>query len=229
MLIPETVVLALVPALSVAVPVADWAAPAALRVIGLVQLAIPERTSEQRKLAVTSLLFQPLALAAGLRLPLIAGPVLSMLIPETVALALLPALSVAVAVARGVAPSALRVTSGGQLSIPERTSAQGKCAVTEPPSQPPAAGAEVAPALPALSVAVLVADWAAPAALRVIGLVQLAIPERTSEQRKLAVTSLLFQPLALAAGLRLPLIAGPVLSMLIPETVALALLPALSV
>jgi len=37
-------------------------------------------------------------LAAGLRLPLIAGPVLSMLIPETVALALLPALSVAVPV-----------------------------------------------------------------------------------------------------------------------------------
>ena len=98
MLIPATVVLALLPALSVAVPVADWAAPAALRVIGLVQLAIPERTSEQRKLAVTSLLFQPLALAAGLRLPLIAGPVLSMLIPETVALALLPALSVAVPV-----------------------------------------------------------------------------------------------------------------------------------
>src|SRR5439155_13505273 len=66
MLIPETVVLVLLPALSVAVPVADWPAPAALRVTGLVQLAIPERTSEQRKLAVTSLLFQPLALAAGL-------------------------------------------------------------------------------------------------------------------------------------------------------------------
>src|SRR3989449_7296387 len=92
MLIPETVVLALLPALSSAVPLADWAAPSALRVIGLVQLAIPERRSEQRKLAVTSLLFQPLALAAGLRLPLIVGAVLSML-TLPVALALLPALS----------------------------------------------------------------------------------------------------------------------------------------
>src|SRR5207249_54953 len=143
MLIPETVVLVLLPALSVAVPVADWAAPAALRVIGLVQLAIPERTSEQRKLAVTSLLFQPLALAAGLRLPLIAGPVLSMLIPETVALALLPALSVAVPVTLWLAPSALSVTSGGQLAIPESASAQVKCTVTEPPSYQPAALGEV--------------------------------------------------------------------------------------
>src|SRR5438132_9876769 len=98
MLIPETVVLVLLPALSEAVTVSLRDALPIFRVIGLVQLAIPERTSEQRKLAVTSLLFQPLALAAGLRLPLIAGPVLSMLIPETVALALLPALSVAVPV-----------------------------------------------------------------------------------------------------------------------------------
>src|SRR5438309_11694137 len=98
MLIPETVVLVLLPALSVAVPVADWAAPAALRVIGLVQLAIPERTSEQRKLAVTSLLFQPLALARSEERRVVAGSVLSMLIPETVELALLPALSVVVPV-----------------------------------------------------------------------------------------------------------------------------------
>src|SRR5438093_12233552 len=73
MLIPETVVLVLLPALSVAVPVADWAAPAALRVMGLVQLAIPARTSEQRKLAVTSVLFQQLAWVAGVGARLMAG------------------------------------------------------------------------------------------------------------------------------------------------------------
>src|SRR3989442_8168515 len=80
MLIPETVVLVLLPALSVAVPVADWAAPAALRVIGLVQLAIPERTSEQKTPAVPSLPLHPLPFVLGMQLPLIAGPVLSMLI-----------------------------------------------------------------------------------------------------------------------------------------------------
>src|SRR5438552_440684 len=98
MLIPETVVLVLLPALSVAVPVADWAAPAALRVIGLVQLAIPERTSDPRQPSLTSASFRPLASAVGRPRTVIAGAVLSMLIPETVALALLPALSVAVPV-----------------------------------------------------------------------------------------------------------------------------------
>src|SRR5437773_11977673 len=124
MLIPETVVLVLLPALSVAVPVADWAAPAALRVIGLVQLAIPERTSEQRKLAVTSLLFQPLALAAGLRLPLIAGPVLSMLIPETVALG---SEERRVGNERGavwLAPPVLSGAYGGQVAVLESASVQ---------------------------------------------------------------------------------------------------------
>src|SRR5205823_11993552 len=126
-----------------AVPWRDWAASAALRVIWLVQLAIPERTSEQRKLAVTSLLFQPLALAEVLPPPLIAGPVLSMLIPETVALALLPALSVAVPVRSGVGRVGMGGTSGGQLAISERASAQGKCTVTEPQSYQLAAVGEV--------------------------------------------------------------------------------------
>src|SRR5207245_4921728 len=157
-------------ALSVAAPLADWPVPSALSVASAAQLWIPESVSAQMKCAVTSLLYQPAALGEGVAAPLIVGAVLSMLIPETVVLALLPA----------------------------------------------------------LSSAVPLADWAAPSALRVIGLVQLAIPERTSEQRKLAVTSLLFQPLALAAGLRLPLIVGAVLSML-TLAFALALLQALSV
>src|SRR5437867_2328921 len=108
----------------------DRPLPAA-SVASAAQLWIPESVSAQLKCTVTSPLYQPAALGEVVAAPLIVGAVLSMLIPETVVLVLLPA----------------------------------------------------------LSVAVPVADWAAPAALRVIGLVQLAIPERTSEQRKLAVTS----------------------------------------
>src|SRR5438445_3896276 len=141
MLIPETVVLVLLPALSVAVPLDDWPLPSA-SVASAAQLWIPESVSAQLKCTVTSLLYQPAALGEVVAAPLIVGAVLSMLIPETVVLVLLPA----------------------------------------------------------LSVAVPVADWAAPAALRVIGLVPLAIPERTSEQRKLEVGRALWREREVAVG-----------------------------
>src|SRR5437879_10615414 len=123
MLIPETVVLALLPALSVAVPLDDWPLPSA-SVSSAVQLWIPESVSEQLKCTVTSLLFQPAALGVVVAAPLIVGAVLSMLIPETVVLVLLPALSVAVPVADWAAPAALRVIGLVQLAIPESTSEQ---------------------------------------------------------------------------------------------------------
>src|SRR4030095_13286792 len=130
------------------------------------------------KETVTSLLFQPLALASGLRLPLITGAVLSMLMPPTVAAkAALPALS------------------------------------TQSP--------------------LFVTDWPAPSSLTVApATVSCALPDAATPEPahvKETVTSLLFQPLALASGLRLPLITGAVLSMLILPTVALeAAVPAVS-
>ena len=53
------------PALSVAVPVALWLVPLALRVTGLVTEAIPESASVALKVTVTGVLFQPFALATG--------------------------------------------------------------------------------------------------------------------------------------------------------------------
>ena len=53
--------------------------------------------------------------------------------------------------------------------------------------------------------------------------------EPASAQPKVTTTSVLFQPLEFAFGLRLPLIRGGVLSILMPPTVAgKAALPALS-
>jgi hypothetical protein len=56
------------PALSVHVPVADWFEPSVETVWLVVPLAAPESASEQLQLTVTSVLFQPLPFAAGVRL-----------------------------------------------------------------------------------------------------------------------------------------------------------------
>src|SRR5204862_452404 len=119
MLIPETVAgLAALPALSTHAPVlvTDWPAPSPLRVApAIVLVSRPDWTaplSPQTKLAVTSVLFQPLAFARGRRLPVMTGLVLSMLMPVTVAeLAALPAVSrqEPVFVTDWSAPSALTV------------------------------------------------------------------------------------------------------------------------
>jgi hypothetical protein len=79
MLMLLTVALALLPAASVAVPVTDWFAPLALRVLFGPQATIPEVASAQVKLTVTSVLFQLSAFVAGERLPLIVGGVASRL------------------------------------------------------------------------------------------------------------------------------------------------------
>src|SRR6266542_4412131 len=185
MLIPSTVAgEAALPPLSTQSPllVTDWPAPSPLTVApATVSVPVPDCTeplSAQLKETATSLLFQPLALASGLRLPLITGTVLSMLMPPTVA---------------------------GEAALPALS--------TQSP--------------------LLVTDWPAPSELTVApATVSLAMPDCTppvSAQLKETTTSLLFQPLALARGLRLPLITGAVLSMLMPLTVAVeAALPALS-
>src|SRR5438034_3683976 len=104
MLIPETVVLALLPALSVAVPLDDWPLPSA-SVASAAQLWIPESVSAQLKCTVTALLSRPAALREAVAAPLIVGGGLSMLIPETVVLVLVPAFWVRVALGDGGAPA----------------------------------------------------------------------------------------------------------------------------
>ena len=80
MLIPPTVAVSLLPALSTAVPVADWPAPSLLSVSSDAQEATPERLSSQLYETVTGPLFQPNALASGDADPLIVGFVASRLI-----------------------------------------------------------------------------------------------------------------------------------------------------
>src|SRR6266511_505446 len=75
-----TVAVAELSALSTAVPVTDWFAPLAVFVVGPLHDLMPETLSEQVKLTVTSVLFQPFAFAAGLREPVTVGVCLSSLI-----------------------------------------------------------------------------------------------------------------------------------------------------
>src|SRR5882672_1128083 len=60
-----TLVEAVLPAPSTAVPVTTWPAPSAETTTGPVQLAMPEMASEHVKVTVTSVLFQPAGLGGG--------------------------------------------------------------------------------------------------------------------------------------------------------------------
>src|SRR5438132_1491560 len=117
MLIPLTVTGAAVfPALSVQVPVfvTDCPVPSALRVLPVtVFVSSPDctlPTSVQLKLTVTSVLFQPLALGAGLREAVITGGVLSIWTARVLGASWFPALSVAEYV-RVVVPSTETATT----------------------------------------------------------------------------------------------------------------------
>src|SRR5438067_3891740 len=189
------------------------------------------RPSLQLQAMLTSALYQPLALAAAVGAPLSEGGVLSMLMPLTLALAELPAASVAVPLDVWLAPST-SVCAGGQLATPERASLQLKLTVTSVLFQPLALAASERSAvmvgavlsmltvagsvtlLRALSVAVPVTGWSVPSAVTVCGAVQLAIPETVSAQTKVTVTFVLFQPAALAAGDCVWLMVGGVWSIL---------------
>src|SRR5207248_11662696 len=72
-----TVVLAVLPARSTAVPVTAWVSPSVVRVSGAGQTAMPERASLQVKVTVTGVLFHPLPLAAGAALASMVGLVVS--------------------------------------------------------------------------------------------------------------------------------------------------------
>jgi hypothetical protein len=80
MLIPLTVVLAVFPALSVAVPLADCPAPSLESVCGAAHDVMPEVGSSHVNETVTSVLFQAFPLGAGDADPLIVGAVASRLI-----------------------------------------------------------------------------------------------------------------------------------------------------
>src|SRR3954467_1450164 len=86
---------AVLPAVSTAVPVTVWLAPSPVTVWGAVQLAMPDKLdwSSQLKVTVTSVLFQPLPLAAGSWVWPIVGGVLSILTWISLWASLLPALS----------------------------------------------------------------------------------------------------------------------------------------
>src|SRR5437667_177571 len=216
--------------------------------------------SAQVKFTVTSVLFQPLALAAGVRPPVITGLVLS-IFTVTLAIALvLPALSVHVPLTSVPLVSAVRPLPVVQLSIPllivPASPLSLKVTATSVLFQPLtlAAGAltavgglggvlsmlmpltvEESAALPALSrqLPVLVTEAFCTSAVNVCpATVFVSRPDSTapvSAQVKFTVTSVLFQPLPLAAGVRPPVIAGLVLS-IFTVTLAVALvLPALSV
>src|SRR5262249_46216486 len=70
---------ALLPARSVAVPLTTCPAPSAVTVTGCGQLAMPDPSSLQVKVTVTSVLFQPAALGGGAALALMLGGVVSAL------------------------------------------------------------------------------------------------------------------------------------------------------
>src|SRR5260370_38428587 len=90
-----TLLLAVFPATSVAVPVTIWLALSAVTATGAAQNATPLSASEQVKLTVTADLFQPFASGDGLSAPKMFGGVLSRL-TATEAVAEFPALSGAV-------------------------------------------------------------------------------------------------------------------------------------
>src|SRR5947207_337360 len=89
-----TVVSALFVAWSVALPVTMVLPPSTLTLTGSVHVATPELSSAQVNVTVTSLLFQPAALGAGVMLPMMVGFVRSMFTVTFLGV-LLPAASVA--------------------------------------------------------------------------------------------------------------------------------------
>jgi hypothetical protein len=142
MLIGETAVVDELSALSTAVPVTDWPAPSLVTVVEGEHDLIPEGESEQVKLAVTAVLFQPLAFGTGDRLPVINGGDLSTL-TVTEPLPVLPSRSVAVDVnvVPAVLPDCDALAGVGPVAKPEPASVADHVTVTLELFQPAALGA----------------------------------------------------------------------------------------
>ncbi len=114
---PDTVLVVVLPALSVHVADADRFEPSPVTVLGAGDPATPEPPSVQAHVTVTSSRLHPVVLGV----PMSAGAVLSTFTPVTFAVALLPAASVAVPVAVWFAPSP-SVCVPVQLSTPDSAS-----------------------------------------------------------------------------------------------------------
>src|SRR5258706_16144618 len=91
MLMPETLALAILPALSVHLPVAACPGPSFERVVEGDTESVLESKSEHVKLTVTGELFQPAGLAAGVLVAEITGAVLSTLTGPKLSVEIFPA------------------------------------------------------------------------------------------------------------------------------------------
>ena len=107
-----TLVEAVFPALSVAVPLKVWPAPAVETVIGDGHIAVPESASVQVKVMVAGAVTTPPAPGAGVMAAEIVGAV-SSIFRVVLALAVCPAASVAVVVMTWFAPSSVTVFAVG--------------------------------------------------------------------------------------------------------------------
>ncbi len=216
------------PAVSVQVPETFVPAVSAVRVLGAVHEATPlgPTSPADAKFTVTSVLFQPAALAGGVLDPVGAfGALLSSFTVTSVLALVLPALSVQVPETTVDAVSVVRVVGAVHEAMPLSASVDGvNETVTLALFQPAAFGAgtcdaagasgavlsiftvtSVAPlTLPAVSVHV--PETTVPptnvSAVRVVGAVHEATPlgPTSPADTKLTVTSVLFQPAALAGG-----------------------------
>src|SRR3954452_1139507 len=130
------------PALSVTLPVKDWAPPS-FSGTSAAQLPTPEVASSQSKRTLTGVVYQPAAFFVAVEpsglatLALMVGLTVSTLIVAIVVELVLPALSFTLPVKDWFAPS-FRVTSGSQLPTPEVASLQSKWILTGVVYQPAA-------------------------------------------------------------------------------------------
>src|SRR5580765_2020507 len=205
-----TSVEAVLPAVSVAAPVTTWFAPSLDTVCGGAQNATPERSSPHSKLTWTSVLFQPLAFAAGLGSARIVGGVLSRL-TTTLAEAVLPARSLTAASTGWFVRSVEIVCDPGHCTTPEPGSAQPNDTVTSLLCQPASFGSAESSerivgaavsmftvtsadaVFPARSVVVPLTMRFAPFSVTVTGSEHTSMPEPVSVHPNVTVTGVLFQ------------------------------------
>src|ERR1044071_3346349 len=215
------------PAWSTACALKLSAAPSLEPATGKGQTAIPDKLSEHRYVIVTSVLFQPAALAGGATLALISGGVLSRF-TRAVAVADLPAWSVTVPEMLCPLPSALTRTGAGQLTMSEALGTQLKLTVTSVLFHPPAFGNGVSSVvmrgaansifrrttefavLPAWSVTLAVYCCALPSVPATCGWGHACTPERLSEHAYVIVTGVVFHPAALGCGAATEVMTGGV-------------------
>src|SRR5882672_4959852 len=148
MLMPDRVIEPTLPARSVARPMTERFVTSVERVIGAVRLpsATSDSASVAEKLTTTGPLFQPSAFGAGADEAVTMGAVLSMF-TVMLAVAVFPALSIAVPEITWLAPSALTIVFAGQVLMPEPVSEQMNFTVTFVLFQPFALAAGVATAV----------------------------------------------------------------------------------